>query len=58
MVKNGESQVSVAKALNIPESSIRRWKKESVKSGNWMGSSGEQFYFTNIFREADNGTKY
>ena len=41
MVKNGESQVSVAKALNIPERTLRRWKKESIDSGMWMGSAGD-----------------
>ena len=41
MVKNGESQVSVSKALNIPERTLRRWKKESIESGNWMGSAGD-----------------
>ena len=41
MIKSGTTQVKVCKDLNIPERTLRHWKKESQDAGLWKGSAGD-----------------
>ena len=41
MIKSGTSQVKVCRDFEIAERTLRRWKKESIDSGMWMGSEGD-----------------
>ncbi len=41
LMKEGVPQVKVGRDLNIPDRTLRKWKKASMESGNWFGSDGD-----------------
>ena len=41
MMKSGEKTRKVSQQLNIPMRTLQQWKKDSKKSGDWLGADGD-----------------
>ena len=56
MMKSGEKTRKVLQQLNIPMRTLQQWKKDSKKSGDWLGADGDNGLARPAPRKAEPGT--